>query len=105
MYRRIEQINAEGTMLRAERNDGSLVIIEPQSGDLFQIVSSGAMGKVEAFLPPPELPAPPPPPDPVCEVFRIAMAAAKAVADGVTNPSDAEIRKLVDRKAGGKPGA
>lgn len=90
MYTSLQYINAEQTMIRATRQDGSKVIVEPQSGDLWQIILSGIFGEIAPFVPVPERPKPLRP-NPVCDIFRVAMIAAQAVADGATDLTDGEI--------------
>ena len=54
MYSSLIYINADSTMIRATRLDGSMVIIEPVNGDLWTLATSGDLGAVSAYVPPPE---------------------------------------------------
>lgn len=46
-------MNAERTAIRATREDGSMVIIEASSGDLWGLARSGQLGPVAEYTPPP----------------------------------------------------
>lgn len=94
MYDKLEYLDADHSMIRATRKDGSQLVVESVTGDLFDIINSGIFGKIEAYVEPP---APPPRPkkEPICDFFRLAMAAAQAVADGVTDPTDEEIKEML----------
>mgnify|MGYP000038016307 CR=1 FL=1 len=54
MYKHLQYQTAEGDMILAVRDDDSMVVIEPDSGELWALASSGALGKVAKYTPPPE---------------------------------------------------
>lgn len=56
MFADLQYANPEGTMIRARRDDDSIRIIEPSSGDLWQSAVGGAFGSIAGYV------APPPPP-------------------------------------------
>lgn len=94
MYSKLEALNPDASMIRATRDDGSILVVEPVSGDIYQIIKSGLFGEIQPYVAPPVLPEPPRR-EPVCDMFRLAMAAAQAVADGVTDPTDEEIKEML----------
>jgi hypothetical protein len=94
MYDKLEYLNADHTMIRATRKDGSQLVVESVTGDLFEIINSGIFGEIAAYVEPP---APPPRPksEPMCDIFRLALIAASAFADGVTDPTNDEIKEML----------
>lgn len=99
MYQKIEFLNIDETMIRAHRVDGSVVIVEPATGDLYEIIKSGLFGEIEPYIAPPE-PAALPKREPALDLFRLSLIAAKAFADGIENPTDDEIRDLLNTTTG-----
>ena len=93
-YKRMEYINADDTMIRATRDDGSVVIIEPHTGDLWTLATDGTLGGVYPYEHV-EVAPHPQKREPFIDVFRLAMVAAQAVANGVTDPTDDEIIQIV----------
>ena len=54
MFKSIKYQNPEGTIIAAERDDGSVKIIEANEPDLFEAVKSGTLGAVANYVAPPE---------------------------------------------------
>jgi len=52
MYKHLKYQTADKLIILATRNDGSMVVVEPESGPLWGRVLSGEFGKVEAYVPP-----------------------------------------------------
>lgn len=89
-YDSLQYINPENTMIKAVRHDGSSVIVEPANLDMWAILTSGHFGDVAEYV------APAPKPvvqraNPICDIFRVGMVAAQAVAEGATDLTDDEI--------------
>lgn len=93
-YKRMEYIDAAETMISATRDDGSTVLIEPHTGDLWTLATEGTLGSVYPFVPK-EIPPQPQKREPVIDYFKLAMVAARAVANGMTDPTDDEILQMV----------
>jgi len=52
----MKYMNADGTAIYAERDDGTGVFLEPiegPMGDLYRLAKGGALGKIAAYDPPP----------------------------------------------------
>jgi len=52
----MKYMNADGTAIYAERDDGTGVFLEPiegPMGDLYRLTNGGALGKIAAYDPPP----------------------------------------------------
>lgn len=93
-YKSLQYINHQNTMIKAVRFDGSSVIVEPENVDMWDIFTHGHFGDVAAYV------APPPAPvvqrsNPICDIFRVGMVAAQAVADGATDLTDEEILSIL----------
>ena len=99
MFERIVILDAEGTMFRGERADGSSRIIDGADPEMMALLKQGVFGQPEPFVP---AEASPPAPNPVFSYFRIAMVAADAVARGVADPSDQDIQKMLEEAFDGK---
>ncbi len=54
MYKSLQYQTEGRTVILATRDDGSMVGIEPTSGELWTLASTGALGAVAAYVPPPE---------------------------------------------------
>lgn len=52
MYSSLVYLNEENTMIRATRNNGEMVVIEPSSGDLWAMVVATYAGQIAAYTPP-----------------------------------------------------
>lgn len=64
-----KKIKYEGEkIICAEREDGSRVYIEPETGELWRLARSGALGNVEEYVPPP-----PPTEEELLQAKRAAM--------------------------------
>ena len=53
MYKSLKYQDADGKMICATRDNGTMVIIEPQNGELWTLASTGALGPVADYVAPP----------------------------------------------------
>jgi hypothetical protein len=94
MYKHLQYLNEECTMIRAVRLDDTECVIEPISGDFFHLVTGGAFGDVQPFVPRVE------PPkaaevDQMAAAFRRCMLATQAVLDGKKDLTNEEIHAML----------
>lgn len=54
MFKLLTYLNAERTMIQAVRDDNTIVVIEPISGNLWELAQAGTLGEIAAYTPPPE---------------------------------------------------
>lgn len=54
MYISMKYVDAGHSIIRCEREDGSVAVVEQSMGDLWDAIQSGALGHVAAYVPPPK---------------------------------------------------
>lgn len=54
MFKALTYLNTENTMIQAVRDDNTVVVIEPISGKLWELVQAGTLGEIAAYTPPQE---------------------------------------------------
>jgi len=52
MYKHLQYQTPDENVILATRQDGTMVVVEPESGPLWERVLSGEFGEVEAYVPP-----------------------------------------------------
>ncbi|MEM8538772.1 MAG: hypothetical protein AAGF56_13040 [Pseudomonadota bacterium] len=99
MFERLVSLSADDTVVRGERADGSSRIIDQSDPEMYAMYLNGAFGASEPYQEPK---GPQTRPDPAFALFRLSMAAARAVLNGVENPSDDEITEILEAEFHGQ---